>query len=147
VRRAAALLLTAMLGGCSIVPSWLGGGRSISRMSIVSETDANLDGATAVDLVMSTSDEATAAVLKLSARDWFQRKAQLLRDYPDDLRVATWELAPGQAVDQAPVDSPGGLKDAIVFALYSTPGDHRLRLPDESRVRLILGPTDLRAPP
>ena len=140
-------LLVLVLAGCSVVPSWLGGGKSISRMSIVSEADANLDGATAVDLVMSTSDDASAALLKLSARDWFLRRTQLLRDYPDDIKVASWELAPGQAVQLAEVDSPGGLKDAIVFASFATPGDHRLRLGDDSRVRLTLGETDLRLGP
>jgi type VI secretion system protein len=140
-------LLMLALAGCSVVPSWLGGGKSISRMSIVSEADANLDGATAVELVMSTSDDASAALLKLSARDWFLQRTQLLRDYPDDIKVASWELAPGQAVQLAEVDSPGGLKDAIVFASYATPGDHRLRLGDDSRVRLTLGGTDLRLGP
>jgi type VI secretion system protein len=141
-----AALIALTLAGCSTGPSWLGG-RSISRVSIVSEPDANRDAATAVDLVMSTSNDATAAILKLGARDWFQRKAQLLRDYPDELAVVTWELAPGQAVDDAPIDSPGGLRDAVVFAGYSTPGDHRLRLADDSRVRLRLGESDLRLAP
>jgi type VI secretion system protein len=144
-RALAAGLLGLVLAGCS-APSWLGG-RSISRMTIVSEADANLDGATAVDLVMSTSDDASAALLKLSAHDWFLRRTQLLRDYPDDIKVASWELAPGQAVQLAEVDSPSGLKDAVVFASYATPGDHRLRLGDDSRVRLTLGETDLRLEP
>jgi type VI secretion system protein len=146
-RRILAGGLLLALAGCSVVPSWLGGGRSISRMSIVSEADANLNGATAVDLVMTTSDDASAALLKLSAHDWFQRRAQLLRDYPEDIKIASWELAPGQALQNADVDSPAGLKDAIVFAGYATPGDHRLRLGDDSRVRLTLGDTDLRLGP
>ncbi len=93
---------------------------------------------------MSSSDDATAVLLKLGAHDWFQRKTQLLRDYPEDIAVASWELAPGQAVQEATVDSPGDLKDAFVFASYATPGDHRLRLGDDSRIRLTLGETDLR---
>ena len=145
MRRAPVLLLALALAGCSM-PSWLGG-RSISRMSIVSESGANLDGALAVDLVMSTNDDATAALMKLGAHDWFQRKTQLLRDYPEDITVASWELAPGQALQDAPVDSPGGLRDAIVFASYATPGDHRLRLGDAGSVRLTLGDTDLRLGP
>jgi hypothetical protein len=136
------LLGSLALAGCS----WVGG-KSISRLSILSETDANLDGAIAVDLVMSASDDATAVLLKLGAHDWFQRKTQLLRDYPEDIAVASWELAPGQAVQEAPVDSPGDLKDAFVFASYATPGDHRLRLGDDSRIRLTLGETDLRLGP
>ena len=145
--RGLALVALLALTGCSAVPSFLGGGKSVSRMTIISEPDANLNGATAVELVMSTSDDATAALLKLSAHDWFVHRTQLLRDYPDDIAVTSWELAPGQAVQDAPVDSPGGLKDAFVFASYGTPGDHRLRLADESHVRLTLGETDLRVGP
>lgn len=145
--RSLVLGLVLVLAGCSAVPGFLGGGKSISRMTIVSEPEANLNGATAVELVMSTSDDASAALLKLSAHDWFVHRTQLLRDYPDDIAVTSWELAPGQAVQDASVDSPGGLKDAFVFASYGTPGDHRLRLADESHVRLTLGETDLRVGP
>jgi type VI secretion system protein len=141
-RRLLLALPVLILAGCS----WIGG-KSISRMSIVSEIDANRNNATAVDLVMSSSDDASAALLKLGAHDWFQHKMQLQRDYPAAIAIVSWELAPGQAVQEALVDSPGGLKDAFIFASYATPGDHRLRLGDDSAVQLTLGETDLRLGP
>jgi type VI secretion system protein len=141
-RRLLLALPVLVLAGCS----WVGG-KSVSRMTILSEIDANQNNATAVDLVMSSSDDATAALLKLGAHDWFQHKLQLQRDYPEDIAVVSWELAPGQAVQDASVDSPGGMKDAFIFASYATPGDHRLRLGDDSRIRLTLGETDLRFGP
>ena len=142
-RGAAAALLGLGLAGCSLVPGFLGG-RSISSLSLRSEDGAERDMAVAVDLVMTTSDAASAAVATLGARDWFQRRTQLLRDFPEDIKIASWELAPGQAIEDAPIDSPGGLQDAFVFALYATPGDHRLHLTAASRVRVTLGETDLR---
>jgi type VI secretion system protein len=141
-RRVVLALPVLALAGCS----WVGG-KSVSRMSILSEIDANQNNATAVDLVMSSSDDATAALLKLGARDWFQHKMQLQRDYPEDIAVMSWELSPGQAVQEASVDSPGDMKDAFIFASYASPGDHRLRLGDDSRIRLTLGETDLRFGP
>ena len=147
--RAAFLVLTAglTLGACSLVPGWLGGGRSISRISINADPDANQNSAVAVDLVMLTDPEAAAAIMKLSARDWFQRRRQFARDYPDGLKVVSWEMAPGQILRDASVDSPGGMTDAIVFAGYRDDGDHRLRLGDGSEVRLLLDEKDVRLMP
>lgn len=136
-----------MLGACGLAPSWLGGGRSISRISIDADPEANQNSAVAVDLVMLTDPEAAAAIMKLSARDWFQRRQQFTRDYPDGLRIVSWEMAPGQLLRDASVDSPGGMTDAIVFAGYRDDGDHRLRLGDGSRVRLMLGEKDVRLMP
>jgi len=136
-----------LLGACSMVPSWLGGGPSISRISIAADPDANRNSAVAVDLVMLTDPEAAAAIMKLSARDWFERRQQFTRDYPDGLRILSWELAPGQVLRDAPVDSPGGMTNAIIFAGYRGDGDHRLRLGDVSRVRLLLDEKDVRLMP
>ena len=135
------------LGACSLVPGWLGGGRSISRISIDADPEANQNSAVAIDLVMLTDPEAAAAIMKLSARDWFQRREQFARDYPDGLRIASWEMAPGQLLRDASVDSPGGMTDAIVFAGYRDEGDHRLRLGDGSKVKLMLGEKDVRLMP
>ena len=148
-RPALALCLAAglALGACSLVPSWLGGGRSISRISNDADPEANQNSAVAIDLVMLTDPEAAAAIMKLSARDWFQRRQQFTRDYPDVLRIVSWELAPGQILRDASVDSPGGMTDAIVFAGYRDEGDHRLRLGDGSRVKLMLGEKDVRLMP
>jgi type VI secretion system protein len=136
-----------MLGACSLVPSWLGDGRSISRISINADPGANQNSAVAVDLVMLTDPEAAASIMKLNARDWFQRRQQFARDYPDGLKIRSWELAPGQILRDAPVDSPGGMTDAIVFAGYRGDGDHRLRLGDGSQVRLLLDEKDVRLMP
>jgi type VI secretion system protein len=141
----AALALPMLLGGC--LPGWLGGGKSISTISISADPAANQDNAVAVDLVMLTDPEAAAAIMKLTARDWFQRRRQFTRDYPDGVRILSWEMAPGQILRDAPVDSPGGMTDAIVFASYRGDGDHRLRLGDPSRVRLLLDEKDVRLMP
>jgi len=131
------------LGACSLLPSWLGGGRSISRISIDADPEANHNSAVAVDLVMLSDPEAAAAIMKLSARDWFQRRQQFTRDYPDGLRIVSWEMAPGQILRDAPVNSPSGMTDAIVFAGYRDEGDHRLRLGDGGNVKLMLGEKDV----
>jgi type VI secretion system protein len=147
IRRTLCLAALAALGACSILPSWLGGGRSISRISIDAEPGANQNSAIAVDLVMLSDPEAAASIMKLSARDWFQRRQQFTRDYPNGLKIMSWEMAPGQLLRDASVDSLGGMTDAIVFADYRGDGDHRLRLGDNSQVRLLLDNKDVRLAP
>ncbi len=144
----AALALSALLvaGGCSLVPDWISG-MSISRISITAEPEANRNTAIAVDLVMLSDEEAAAAILKLNARDWFTRRAEFLRDYPEGVAVQSWEIVPGQVLRDAKVDSPSGMKAAVVFALYDNEGEHRLRLTDNSEVRLMLGADDVRLSP
>lgn len=143
-----AVTLCALLaaGGCSLVPDWIDG-MSISRISITAEPEANQNTAIAVDLVMLSDTEAATAILKLSARDWFTHRAAFLRDYPDGVTVQSWEIVPGQVLRDAKVDSPSGMKAAVVFALYDNDGEHRLRLTDSSEVHLMLGADEVRLSP
>jgi type VI secretion system protein len=140
------LALALLLGGCSLVPDWING-MSISHMTIVTEAGANQNTAIAVDLVMLSDKEAAGAILKLSAREWFDRRAGFERDYPDGVKVQSWEIVPGQALRDADVDSPSGMKAAVIFALYDSDGPHRLRLGDDSDVHLTLGADDVKLSP
>jgi hypothetical protein len=62
--------------------------------------DANQDRPIPVDVVFVWDADVDAAVAELPARDWFQQKAQFLRDDPEGqtLAVHEWEWVPGQAV-------------------------------------------------
>ncbi len=146
-RTLAIALIVLAVGGCSAVPSWMGGGMSISRISIAAEPEANNNIAIAVDLVMISDADAQASILKLTAQDWFNRRAAFLRDYPDGVKVQSWEIVPGQVLRDADVDSPGGMTGAVVFARYDSDGDHRLRLTGNSDVHLLLGTDDVRVAP
>ncbi len=145
---AAALLLA----NCSALPSWMGGGPSISRISIVSEPGANANVPIGFDLVMTSDPDAAAALMKLTANEWFVPKDndqlaardRFERDYPDSLVIWHRELAAGQILRDAPIDSPSGMVCAVVFALYASDGEHRLRLGPSSNVHLTLDTDDVR---
>ncbi len=71
------LILTLALaaGGCSILPGWLGGGISISSMSINYTPGVDPNGgisALDVDLVMFTDPQQAALVSKMTSADWFR---------------------------------------------------------------------------
>lgn len=61
---------------------------------------ANGNQPVAVDLVLVRDKDLTKKLATLSATDWFQGRAQFLRDYPDpkDLRVIHREWVPGQVI-------------------------------------------------
>lgn len=131
--RAGILLAALLLGGCAA--------RSIGleEVKLQAAPDANGNGAVAVDVVLATRPGSAEQVAKLPAAEWFRRRAQLLRDNPDGLAVMSWELVPGQSVT-APVRRSA--LDAYVFALYASPGDHRVRLATEDgEARILLQAT------
>lgn len=116
-----------------------------NRVSITAGEDANQNRAVAIALVFVTDEALTADIAKLSARDYFARHAQLMRDYPGGLQVTSWELAPGQSVSDQPIDAPCAARASLVFVDYATPGEHRLRVDGVARLTLVLGVADFSA--
>jgi type VI secretion system protein len=131
-----------LLTGCS-TPSWLclnpGG---VQRITLVTQPDTNLGRAIAVDVVFLTKDLPAQEIGKLTAHDYFVRRAQLLGDFPGSVRVRSWELAPGQLVEKAHAEPPCNLQQTFLFADYAAPGDHRATLGDASTVQVTLGAED-----
>ena len=131
------------LAACS-TPSWLcwfpGG---VKTITLVTGPDTNGGQAIAVDLVFVTQDLPAREIAKLNARDYFVRRTQLLRDFPEAVQVRSWELAPGQLVKQADTDPPCNLVSTFIFAGYAAQGDHRAAVGNVSSLLVTLGATDL----
>lgn len=125
VRGTAALVALAVLGGCSAIC----GVDASGRVSLEAVADANGFRATAIDLVAATNAAASQRLSTLSGPDYFIARPQLLRDFPDQILVRSWELAPGQSTGPDQVSFPCGVDGLFVFGSLSAPGAHRLRLP------------------
>jgi type VI secretion system protein len=143
----ALLAVVIPLAACS-TPSWLcyfpGG---VKKVTLVTAPDTNRDRAIAVDLVYVTGTLAAQQIGKLSAREFFSRRTQLLRDYPDTVMIRSWEVAPGQLVKNAATKPPCNLVATYLFADYATPGDHRATLGGVHAVQVTLGAADLSISP
>jgi type VI secretion system protein len=102
---------------------------------------ANGNQPIAVDLLLVRDKDLIKKLATLTAADWFENRAQFLRDYPDpkDLRVFHREWVPGQIVPCANFVLVPMPKAAMVFANYFTKGDHRARLrhPESSVIHLL----------
>lgn len=108
----------------------------LDEILVEARPDANGNSALAVDVVMILEPGIADQIAKLPAADWFKRRAQFRRDYPDGIEVLSWELVPGQTTRTKP---DRNVLDAFVFVGYATPGDHRERLGGkDEEVRILL---------
>lgn len=117
---------------------WDGPSLSLDTVKLIAETGINNDSPVAVDLVILYDATLIPQLLALPARDWFARRQQFQRDYPEDLQVVSWEIVPGQTLEAQEVGRRSGARAGFLFANYFTPGDHRLRLAQQSAVQLRL---------
>ncbi len=126
------LLLLVLLTGC---------GRSIATRALgfTVTPDANDHTPVPVELVVAYDPELVPALLELTARQWFESRQQLLRDYPRGLRAHLWELVPGQNLpsEALPLERRGAAA-AFVYADFRAPGAHRIRVDPYDRVVLRL---------
>lgn len=128
--------LAPALAGCAL---WSGGPSvQIDRVALTAEPAVNNDSPVAVDLVILYDTALLPQVGTLPARDWFARREQFMRDFPLDLQVVSWEIVPGQSLPAQPVGRRGNARAGFIFADYFAPGDHRLRLAEQSAIRIRL---------
>lgn len=119
----------------------------VEKVSFRVSPQANDNAAIAVDLVLAKSQILADTVGKLSAADWFARKSQFKRDFPDDLVVVSWELVPGQVILPANVDPDPKVWGAYFFARYAGAGDHRASVGADRSVAVVLDDNDLSVMP
>jgi type VI secretion system protein len=86
---------------------------------------ANNNNPVAMDFVMVLDKKLIKEVGKLAAKDWFDRREQIQRDYPNLTEVVPWELVPGQHTGTISVDVNPKAQGAFLFAKYLNTGDNR----------------------
>lgn len=146
-RLVAALLLIALLPGCSTMNNYLfppGVKLDWDALSLYVDPEANRDFPLAVDVVL-VSDEALAKrVSAMKAADWFAARDGLRKMNRDTLQVESAELAPG-AMLSLPGKRFAGRRvfAALVFADYFSSGEHSARLDNlQGKIAIEFGATD-----
>lgn len=139
---AVAVVAFSFLAGCSVagkVRNAFGGQLPIE---VTVAPHANEDTPVAVDLVVVYNSKLVDELLKLPAADWFARREQFLKDYPETLIVEKWEWVPGQQVEPISLAYRAGAKRVLLFADYVTDGEHRAAIDPQKPFRLVLGDRD-----
>lgn len=111
----------------------------IQEVTIVADNNANDNTAVPVEFIVAYDQGVFVELMSMTARDYFQRSAQIKNDYPNIIQTWRWEVIPGQTLNNQPVkvtgDDPVG---AVVFADYTSQGDHRIRVGAGEHVRIHL---------
>lgn len=139
----AGALFAVSLAACGIVDSATGTVFQVEAVRVRASADANTSSATPVDMVFVYDEGLIASLQSVTATEWFDRRRQFLRDFPDGLKVKSWEIVPASnlAPWEVPEDFLENERDddavaAFVFADYLSPGAHRARL--ESQFGLLI---------
>lgn len=140
VLRKAVLVGALWVGACAL----LGGtGRvEVGRLPL----GANDDFPLKVDLVVVYDRELKVKLGGMAAADWFTERAQIQSDSPPEaLEVFSWEWVPGQMVEDQEIRYRVGARATLIFASYSSSGDHRVHVQPGKSLRLDLGETSFTA--
>jgi hypothetical protein len=127
----------------SAVPGSQGRATQKFSMQINVAEGANENFPIAMDLVTITDKKVIADVGKLTSKDWFERRAQVLRDTPQGkISVASFEWVPGQHAGPISVAVAPKTRVAYVFAKYINGGGHRALIDVKAPVVITFGPED-----
>lgn len=105
-----------------VTPDW-------KALALRADDDANANSALAVDVVLVKETAMLDSLLAMPSSKWFSSRSDLQRSFPDALTVYPYELVPGQVIKlNSKLWDGQKAWAALVFASYTTPGEHRQRL-------------------
>ncbi len=106
--------------------------------------DANEQSPVALDFILIYDKALVESLSQLTAKDWFDKRDQIRRDYPNGkgFEVWGWEWAPGQRVPLQQVPLKAKAKAGLVFANYFSPGEHRASIDPTQSIRVQLHADD-----
>jgi type VI secretion system protein len=98
---------------------------------------ANNDTPLAIDFVAVQDPDLFKLLMSIPAKQWFEQREQLRRDYLKAIEVWSLELVPGQFMESRDIPIAGNpAVGLLVYAGYNNPGTHRLRLDQQKTVWL-----------
>ena len=135
------VLLHLVLGGCASQTETI----RVNSLVVDVSTGANDDTPIAVDFVAVMDEDLFRLLSDTTAKKWFADREQFFRDYRKMYSIWSLELVPGQFIEFHDFPFAGDtVVGLIVFASYSSPGTHRLRLNESGRVWLRFDSREMR---
>jgi type VI secretion system protein len=109
-------------------------GVTLEKIRVSTEEDMNSKGAVKVHIVIVYDREVAGILKTMSASEYFKRVDQLIRDNQDKMKIFEIELvAKKRSVPMEDLEYPTDHLTPVacyIFANYSSPGEHRARIPD-----------------
>lgn len=115
----------------------------LNKVSFRVADNVNDSSPVTLHILIPYKDELLSDLSKMSAEEYFKKSDQIKNDNVGNLDVFAWDLIRSQKLDDEPITptSVNG-KGIIVFARYSTPGDHRISIADDEAVLITLDKAD-----
>jgi hypothetical protein len=106
------------------------------------EENMNNNGAVKVHIVIVYEAELVGELSKKTAYQYFRDVEQMVKDFPDKVKVFEWELVAKERVfPWAKIEYPSEHMEplaAFIFVSYSGTGDHRAKIPPTyKKVKII----------
>ena len=132
---AACLVLLSLLGCSANNASWFGG-----STTVVATVDPGINQnlPIAVEVVIVYDATLLGKLAATSAGDWFERREQFRRDYPEGFVSQYWEWVPGQTVDSQEISFSTGARGGLVYADYQNNQDNRIRFDPHQDIKIHL---------
>ncbi len=98
------------------------------NMAVRVEPDANGGFPAAISVVLVYGQMALTKIKAMPARQWFDERKQLKRDFPEcsGFVAFDWEWVPGRYVSPITVMVPPEVLEVFLFSNYLSKGDHRV---------------------
>ena len=144
--RIALLLSLLTLSGCRTTRSLFGGDLTAE---VLTDVEINRNSPVQMELLVVYDNLLLEQASALTAQAWFTQRQGILRNYTSEEAYVSryWELVPGQPRFQEEISFNVGARGVLVFANYSTPGDHRYRTDPHQDLLIHLGDTDVSVRP
>lgn len=125
------------LVGCSTLNSWLPwvDENSIEEISVYVFPDQELRYAVNIEVVFVFSDMTNTVVNAMNAKDWFEKKTEILSSYSKDIAVMQWQIVNGLGKNNndLPIDHEQAI-NVIAFA----------KIPNNPNAKVLI--TDFKTP-
>lgn len=108
----------------------------------------NEDSPVTVNIVVLYDEKLLKMLAKYTADQYFKKLEQIKRDAGKNMDIFQWEIVPGQTLGPQPV-KPNHVTGVgtLVFARYTTAGDHRQAIGDDREVTIQMGAKDFKIVP
>ena len=139
-----------VLSGCDAVKSAVGIQQSkvwLEKVNFRAADNANDSSPVKIHIVIAYKEALATDLGKLTALDYFKKAEKLKSDAGIDMDVFAIDVVPGSipSLEITPSNSTGFA--ALMFARYTTPGDHRTNVGADYEIQVDLGKKDLKVTP
>lgn len=144
------LVVCLILPGCDAVKSAVGIQQSkvwLEKVNFRADDNANDSSPVKIHIVITYKEALATDLGKLTASDYFKKADKLKADAGIDMDVFAVDVIPGTSASLAVIPSHSTGLVALMFARYTTPGDHRTNVGADYEIQVDLGKNDLKVTP